>query len=672
MSQGVRAMERAMKDSMERYTALFETMTEGISLCEIVPDGSPQPRDFRFLYVNPAFERLSGLRREDATGRRAREVLPSADEAWIESLCRVAAAGTPAHFGDFVTPLGRPCEVFAYCAAAGRFAAMFVHTTANMEALRDSNEALERRVEERTAELARSDERFRLALRIANIQVGDFDRNLRYRWVYDPTSGFDQARVAHRRFDEINPGPDADRFMEFQRMVIETGLGSSTEMTFGSENGHRVYNVIAEPMRDAAGEVNGLLTAVMDITEHRRLENQFLQARKMEAIGRLAGGIAHDFNNMMQVVSLSAVRMLRDLPPLDSLRSDIEGILRTAEKAAVLTRKLLALGRKQVLQPIVLDLNRLVSEAVPMLRSIMSEDIEILTVLHPKLGRVMADPESLEQVLVNLSMNAFDAMHGSGTLTLETADEEIANTSFFPEPDMPPGPYVRLSVSDTGCGMDKQTLANLFEPFFTTKPNGTGLGLATSYGTIRQSGGTLRVYSEPDKGTTFVILLPRVHDPLHPWEAAKVPAQALRGSETILLVEDDEDVRNLIFLELQDLGYKVIPARDHREALQKSHDHRGPIRLLITDVILAGPTGREVSESLAEMWPGIRTLYISGHTEAHIVNCGILIPGTHFLQKPFSTEQLAFKIREALGSVLHTPINPGTKEVGQVPAPGTP
>jgi two-component system cell cycle sensor histidine kinase/response regulator CckA len=519
---------------------------------------------------------------------------------------------------------------------------------------------------ERTAELARSDERFRLALRIASIQLGDFDRDLRYRWVYDPGSGFDQARVAGRRFDELNPGPDAGRFVAFQKSVLETGSGARAEMAFGAGDARRVYDVIAEPLRDHAGGVTGLLTAAMDITQQRRLEAQFLQARKMEAIGRLAGGIAHDFNNMMQVVAGFAARMLRNLAAGDPLRPDVEGIRRTAERAADLTRKLLALGRRQVLQSVVLDLNQLVSEAVPMLRRTLGDDIEILMLLQPGLGRVKADPGSLEQILVNLAANARDAMPRGGTLTLETSDVEIGESPSFGEPVVAPGPYVRLSVTDTGCGMDKETLANLFEPFFTTKPRGkgTGLGLATSYGTVRQSGGILRVCSEPGQGTTFEISLPRVEDALHPRETGKAPAPAPGGSETILLVEDDEDVRRLMALELEDLGYQVIQARDRGEALQRSRERRGPIHLLLTDVILAGPSGRAVAESLGEERPGIRTLYISGHTEAHIVRRGILIPGTHFLQKPFSTEQLATKIREALAGAPRPP------DAAETDAPG--
>ena len=401
--------------------------------------------------------------------------------------------------------------------------------------------------------------------------------------------------------------------------------------------------------KDPAGQVLHYEWSVADITERKRLESELRQAQKLEAIGQLAGGVAHDFNNLLTVITGRSHLALGQLPADHIIRRHIELIQTTAERAAALTRQLLAFSRKQVLEPKVLDVNAVVMGVAPMLRRLIGEDLELVTVPAPDLGRVKADPSQLEQVIVNLAVNARDAMPQGGTLTIETGNVELDEAYTRRHPGANAGRFVMLAVSDTGHGMDAAVKARIFEPFFTTKDpgKGTGLGLATVFGIVKQSGGSIGVYSEPGQGTTFKVYLPRVDEAVDRTATAAAPTLG-RGSETILLVEDDDEVRALTRETLDGHGYAVIPAGDPVEALRLAGSHSGPIHLLVTDVVLPQLSGRGLAERLAPEHRDLRVLYMSGYTDDAIVRHGMLEEGTAFLQKPFTPHTLLRKVREVL------------------------
>ena len=393
-----------------------------------------------------------------------------------------------------------------------------------------------------------------------------------------------------------------------------------------------------------------LLDSFIDITEKKKLEAQFQQAQKMEAVGRLAGGVAHDFNNLLSIVIGNAELMLMGLAEDDPFRKKLEQIKGGGERAASLTRQLLAFSRKQILQPVALDLNLLISGFVKMLERLIGEDVELETALAPELRRVEADPGQIEQVIMNLVINARDAMPDGGKLNIKTVNADL-DEDYTKEHDagLQPGPYVMFAVSDTGMGMDEETHALIFEPFFTTKEEGkgTGLGLSTVYGIVKQSGGHIWVYSEPGQGTTFKTYLPAVEGKTVQVQKEQASAD-LTGSETILIVEDDDALRNLgrKILELQ--GYKILEAENGIEALKVSEEHGGQIHLMITDVVMPKMGGRELEERLRPLRPKMKVVYMSGYTDETIVNHGVLKPGIEFLQKPLRSESLKRKVREVL------------------------
>jgi two-component system cell cycle sensor histidine kinase/response regulator CckA len=388
-----------------------------------------------------------------------------------------------------------------------------------------------------------------------------------------------------------------------------------------------------------------------DVSERRVLEEQFRQAQKMEAVGRLAGGVAHDFNNLLMVISGYTEVLLNQLGPGDPRRKKAEAIQRATDRASTLTRQLLAFGRKQMLELKVIDLNAVVSDITKLLRPLIGEDIELLLRPASDLGKTKADPGQIEQVIMNLAVNARDAMPDGGTLIIETSNADLDDAYRRAHASLQPGAYVMLAVSDTGCGMDQETQSRIFEPFFTTKDKGkgTGLGLSTVYGIVKQSGGYVFAYSEPGRGTSFKVYLPRVNEDA-PQEAATESSRKTRhqGCETVLLVEDEESVRELIREALEARGYNVCSARNGNEALAIATRQELQIDLMITDVVMPGMGGRELATRIATIRPRTRILYLSGYTEDAIVHHGVLELGTAFLQKPFTLDALASKVREVL------------------------
>jgi PAS domain S-box-containing protein len=389
-----------------------------------------------------------------------------------------------------------------------------------------------------------------------------------------------------------------------------------------------------------------------DITERRVLENQFRQAQKMEAVGRLAGGVAHDFNNLLMVISGYAEVLLEQTRKGNPLYPKIEAIHQAADRATTLTRQLLAFSRKQLLELKVVDLNVIVEDMERLLHPLIGETIELHTQLALDLGRTRADSGQIEQVIMNLVVNSKDAMPHGGKITIQTANAKLNNEDRRREYTyIQPGQYVVLSVTDTGEGMDKETQLRIFEPFFTTKEKGkgTGLGLSTVYGIIKQSGGYVLVESEPGQGTTFRIYLPRVEDALEPAGLVDAARSQAGGSETVLLVEDEESVRQLVRETLELKGYKVLEADNGETALQIVTEYSSKIHILITDVVMPGMSGRELSARLCASCPQTKVLYLSGYTEDAIVHEGVIDPETAFLQKPFTLQMLARKVREVLG-----------------------
>ncbi|HEX9582172.1 MAG TPA: response regulator [Gemmatimonadales bacterium] len=389
--------------------------------------------------------------------------------------------------------------------------------------------------------------------------------------------------------------------------------------------------------------------AVQAGLERRRLEDQLRQAQKMEAVGQLAGGVAHDFNNILTAIIGYSELLLQELSDDAAPRADVAEIRKAADRAAALTRQLLAFGRKQILAPRVLDLNALIAGLDGMMRRTLGENIDIVSNLAPTLGATRADPGQMEQVIVNLAVNARDAMPDGGKLTIETSNVDLDESYAQGHLPVQPGRFVLLAVSDTGTGMSQETMAHIFEPFYTTKEkgHGTGLGLATVYGIVKQSGGFIWVYSEPNEGSTFKIYLPLVTDLVDSDEIVAAPAPQ-RGSETILLVEDEAGVRALARRVLEGLGYDVLEAGDSGPAALLAREFTGPIHLLITDVVLPGSGGRKLAEELAGPRPAMKVLYMSGYTENAIVHRGVLEAKAAFLHKPFTPQDLAARVRQVL------------------------
>ena len=423
------------------------------------------------------------------------------------------------------------------------------------------------------------------------------------------------------------------------------------EATWKRKDGrHLTVQLSVRAVRSRSGQVEYYETFVRDVTEQRRLQTQLVQSQKMEAVGRLAGGIAHDFNNLLTVITTSCDLLLEDLAATDPKREDVDQVRKAADGAAALTRQLLAFSRQQVLTPQIVNLGDVVYGVEKMLRRVIGEDVDLVTVLGSDVGAVKADVGQLEQVLMNLAVNARDAMPTGGKLTIETANVEHDPDYAREQEAAPVSRFVMLAVSDTGTGMDEATKARIFEPFFTTKEvgKGTGLGLATVYGIVRQSGGFIWVYSEPGLGTTFKIYLPQVDAVAAGSAARATPTTSHRGTETVLLVEDAAAVRAVIHEALARQGYTVLDAPNGAEALRIAAGHPGPIHLLLTDVVMPGLSGRQLSDQLAQIRPETKVLYTSGYTDDAIVRHGVLESGIAYLQKPFSVDGLARKVREVL------------------------
>ncbi len=449
---------------------------------------------------------------------------------------------------------------------------------------------------------------------------------------------------------------------ELQRLTGDyrrTGNLNGVEVQWKHKDGRVITVRLSGRAVNSPDETEEVLELIAeDITDRRQLEEQFRQAQKMEAVGRLAGGVAHDFNNLLMVINGYTEVLLEQLEPDSSMHQKVESIQQAAERAATLTRQLLAFSRKQLLELKVVEVNTVIEDIEQLLRPLIGENIELATRLSPDAGRTRADAGQIEQVIMNLVVNAKDAMPQGGRITLQSSCVTVQN--FHEQRFILPGPYVVISVSDTGHGMDEETQSRVFEPFFTTKEKGkgTGLGLSTVYGIVKQSNGYVYAQSEVGSGTTFYIYLPRVEDPAEGASPAKSQENEQGGCETVLLVEDEESVRELVRETLSMRGYRVLEAENGEDGLRLAETCKQHIDILVTDVVMPGIGGRELAKKLVLARPGICVLYLSGYTEDAIVHQGALGPGTAFLQKPFTLQSLAKKVRDVLNSnraVNHSP-----------------
>ena len=632
----------------------FRTRRESEAHYRLLFEANPHPmwvydRDtLRFLAVNDAAVHTYGFRREEFLRMTIGDIRPEEDVPELENLLAGLAPGL------------NPSGVWRHRRKDGSILEVEIRShSINFEGhnarLALATDVTERR---RTEEALRvSEANYRHATRAALSAIWDFDV-VRQRVAWGEGMGelfghYPEEVDARLGWWEEHVHPDDfTRVMAVLKVALEGDATSwSDEYRFRRHDG--TYAWIYDRgfvLRDETGRAVRMIGAMTDVSDRRRLEEQLQQAQKMEAVGRLAGGVAHDFNNLLTAILGFSEILMKALPPADERHEDAREIKRAALRAAELTRHLLAFGRKQMLQPRVLDLNATAGEIEALLRQLLGARIEFRLERDPDLGRVRADPGLVEQVIVNLVINARDAMPNGGQLTLRTANLNVVSGASDAETQLAPGSYVALMVIDTGVGMDSGTLQLIFEPFFTTKPKGvgTGLGLSTAYGIAKQSGGLITVQSAPGRGSTFTIYLPRVDEPLEGIRATPQTGLPLARSETVLVVEDEPAVLALSARALRAAGYAVLEAVRGPDALELAAGHPGPIELLVTDVFLPQLNGREVADRLRRSRPGLRVLYVSGFSDEVLGQGGPLEPGVAFLAKPFSTDALVRKVREVL------------------------
>ncbi|MEK7475347.1 MAG: MEDS domain-containing protein [Candidatus Coatesbacteria bacterium] len=847
----------ALREREEDYRSLFESMSEGFAVHEMIFDPEGAPRDYRFLAVNPAFERLTGLKRDDIVGRTALEVLPGLEPGWVETYGRVVRTGNPVRFTSYTAPLRRHFEVFSFRPAAGRFAAVFSDVTARntieweretmVAFLRMANEARSvdgfargalgfvrqrfgfdavairlkvggdcpylaadgftedfvraessfsppegggepvfeclcgnvicgrfdasssfstsqgsfwtnstteliagspeaalltkprgrcikegyesvglfalRSGEERLGLLQVNDRRrgvlssetVALLERLADVMTAallrlqaaeDLSRSEdmlrkhrddlesvvreRTRELTERTEQLAQAqRIAHMgswtldlvtnhlawsdeiyRIFELDPATFGASYEAFLDAIHPEDRGAVDRAYTGSLQTRKSYTIEhrllmkdgrvkyvverCETTFDESGRPLRSMGTVQDVTgqrqaerERERLQGELQQSQKMEAIGRLAGGVAHDFNNMLAVIIGFTDTTLEDMKRTNPLRGNLREVRAAAGRAAELTSDLLTFSRRQITDPRAVDLNVVIKGIERMLKRTIGEDVLLKIHLARGVGTVRADARQIGQVIMNLAINARDAMPDGGRLTIETSNVELDAGYLRTHPAASEGPHVMLAVSDTGRGMDADAKARVFEPFYTTKENGTGLGLSIVYGIVKQAGGNVVVYSEPGHGTSFKIYLPRVPAPaVTPSTGGKL--DTTRGSGTILIVEDEPAMRKMTSTVLRRSGYTVLVAPDGPKALELVRRHRGKIRLMVTDVVMPGMGGRELAERVAQLDSAIGVLYTSGYTTSAIVHHGVLDSGTQFIQKPFAPRAFLRKVQEVL------------------------
>ena len=638
--------EDALRENEQRLASIYNTVGDIIFHLAVEPEGQ-----FRFVSVNRAFLRVSGLSLETVAGKTVNEVIPEPSLTMVLGKYRQAIEENTTvrweETSDY--PAGRLTGVVSVAPVFDN-EGICTHLVGSVHDITDRKRAEEalRESEGRYRELFENSQ-FGFYRSTPGGRVVLVNPSLVAMLGYTSMEELDQRNLEREGFE---PGYDRGWFKE---VLERDGKLRNHEATWTHRDGKTIYVLeSAVAVRDSEGAVLYYDGTVEDITERKRteeekanLEAQFHQAQKMESVGRLAGGVAHDFNNLLTVINGYSQLLLRGLKPDDPLRGSLDEIHKAGERAAGLTRQLLAFSRKQVLEPRRLDINRLVEDMRPMLQRLMGEDIEVCTALHAKGGTIHADLHQLEQVVMNLIVNARDAMPGVGKLLVETAVVERDESYTRSHPEARAGRFVMLAVTDTGVGMDEEMKNRIFEPFFTTKGvgKGTGLGLSMVQGIVAQSGGYVEVSSEKGMGTTFKVYLPALTE-VSADAGSPAPVPALGGKETVLVVEDQEDVRGYVVTVLKAYGYQVVQAADAGEALLLCERER--IDLLLTDVVMPHVSGPELANRLKTRRPGIQVLFMSGYTDDRIANQGNLDKVANFIQKPFRPEDLARKVRAAL------------------------
>ncbi len=745
---------QSLRESEQRYQILFDEMMTGYALHEIILDPDGVPCDYRFLEINPAFEKITGLTRESTLGKTVRELLPQNNNIWIERYGRVALTGVAAHFENHAEALGRDFEVVAYCPKRGQFVALFVDVTDRLKAeknlklfraLVDQSKDSFEIIDPETGRFIDVNERACQDLgysreELLALTVFDIDPSLDVHRFANSTEALRKADTlpwngVHRRKDgstfpvEVNlkyVRLDRDylvsvvrdtteqlRTMEAQARLATAVEQAAETIVITDASGHILYanpafeqvtgysraeaegqnprilksgkhekdfyrqmwerliagkvwsgrltnkrkdgtlyeeDATISPVLDATGKIINFVAVKRDVTREVALEVQLHQTQKLEAVGRLAGGVAHDFNNQLQVIIGHAEIALATRAPDDPYGLNVQEILKAAQHSAGLTRQLLAFSRQQAIVPVVLDLNESIAGSLKMLKRLIGENIQLNFVMRQNPWNVFMDPVQLDQLLVNLVVNARDAIVGSGTITIEITNETLHEADCRDKVDfVMPGDYVGMVIQDDGQGMSDDVLAHIFEPFFTTKDvgKGTGLGLATVYGIIKQNGGAITAKSAPGQGATFTLYLPRSkHAPGVTTKntAAQIPA----GTETLLIVEDEESVLNLVQRKLSQLGYTVLVASSPAIALQRCKQYTEPIHLLLTDVIMPEMSGKLLAERVQKLRPGIRILYMSGYPADIMEQQGLLPAEVHVLPKPFTVVDLTNHVRAVL------------------------
>lgn len=643
ISERKRAQE-ALRESEERFRSLFENAKDTVFTCDLSGN---------FTSLNQAGEKLTGYSREEALENNfGRVVAPEYLGVAQQMITRKAEGDVATVYElEIITKFGSRVLV--------EISSRTVHSGGKPVGVQGSARDITERKRAEEA-LRTSEEQYRIL----------FDSNPQPMWVYELETraflavnesavrhyGYSREAFLRMKVDDVHPAEDLPRLFEQQATEIDglCHLGEWRHRTADSSviSVEITANLITFAERKAA------LVLVHDITERKRAEAalhssemQLQQSQKLEAIGQLAGGVAHDFNNLLTAITGYSDLSLRRLEEEHPIRRNLEEIKKASDRAASLTRQLLAFSRKQILEPKVLDLNLVVKDMYKMLRRLIGEDINLATNAASDLGRVKADPGQVEQILMNLVVNARDAMPHGGKITIETANVTLDENYTFNHVQVRTGDYVMLAINDTGSGMDKETQTHIFEPFFTTKESGkgTGLGLSTVYGIVKQSGGYIWVYSEEGKGTSFKVYLPRLFGTSRPDKPKALTAPLdLRGHETILLVEDEEIVRRMTRLTLEASGYRVLEAAVGEEALLLFYQHAKEIDLMLTDVIMPGMSGRVLAERIAMLCPELPVLYMSGYTDDAIVRHGLLGDQLEFIQKPYTPEALLRKVKLVL------------------------
>ncbi|MGE3808950.1 MAG: PAS domain S-box protein [Gemmataceae bacterium] len=630
------ADDKALRDIAARYRSILDTANEGIWILD---------RNLQISYVNRRMAEMLGHHAHEMIGRTPYDFMHEADRRDAEQYLERRRRGISEQV-DFRYQKKDGSTLWAIVCSTptfdddGHFDGVLAMLT----------DITERKLTEQ--KLWASNQTLQAVIKACPLAINIIDPLGNVILWNDASArifGWSEAEVVGRPLPTV-PGDRIDEFRAIIAGVLAGENCAALEVRRQHKDGALLdIQLWTTPLHDAGGKIMGILAILADITEQNRLQREFLHAQKMEAVGRLAGGVAHDFNNLLTVISGYSELLLASLPGADPLRDIIVDMQKAEDRAIGLTRQLLTFSRKQVFEPKVVDLNAIVANMDKMLRRLIGEDIQLITEWNPEIGRVKVDPGQIEQIILNLAVNARDAMPHGGKLTLSTDNVEL-DAEFAARHRVRPGPFTRLAIADTGCGMDADTLLHIYEPFFTTKEagKGTGLGLATIYGIVQQTGGLIQVTSQPEAGTQFEVYFPRVEAPANQETVHVTAPPAVRGREVVLLVEDEDVLRDFVRKALERAGFQVLEASHGLDALRLVEQDKKPIDILLSDVILPHMNGPEVYQRLQVELPALKVLYMTGYMSDVIEPLGIRDGDSLVLHKPFLTTDLLKKVREVL------------------------